>query len=60
MQIIITHEVGKDGLTSVLKRCIDGDVEIYRTRYINEVAMNLDCNIKAFDEYCRRSLMKGD
>ena len=56
MQITETHEVGKDGLPSVLKRCFEGDVEIYSARYVSEAAMNLECNVKAFDEYCRRLL----
>ena len=56
MQITESHEVGKDGLPSVLKRCFKGDVEIYQARYISEEAMNLECNVKAFDEYCRRLL----
>jgi hypothetical protein len=57
MQITETHEVGKDGLPSVLKRCFDGDVEIYSARYISEAAMNLECNVKAFDGYCRRLVL---
>jgi len=60
MQIVVTHEVGKDGLPSVLKQCFDGEDEVYQARYESEYWMNLQNNVNAFNFYVSQKLKVKD